>query len=444
MPVMKTRVLSLLDRLRSSYWFVPSLMAATAVAAALGTIRLDQVMEAPWVTNIGFVYTGGAEGARSLLSTVASSMITVAGVVFSITIVALSLAATQFGPRLLRNFMRDRSAQVVLGTFIATFIYCVLVLRTVRGEDGGRGFLPHISVTIAVALSLASLGVLIYFIHHVASLINVAQVAHGVRCDLDQAIDRLFPDRLGHGSADEPEEAEPPEPPPGSRMVNARESGYVQVIDSEEVLRLARERGVVVQILHRPGHFVIAGRPLFALWPGPPVDEALEGALCDATVVGIQRTLTQDMEFAIDQLVEVAVRALSPGLNDPFTAITCIDHLGAALCRLAGRRLPSARRCGEDGALRVVAQPLTFDGALRASFSQIRQYGRGSVAVMLRLLETLARVAGCARRPADRAALLRQVHAVAREAAAEVTAADRGDVAARCAAALRALGAAPE
>ena len=245
------------EDIRTSFWFMPTLMVAAAIALSLATIHLDRA--APrhnWLATLGWTFTRGPEGSRAVLSAVAGSMMTIASVTFSITIVALQLASSQFGPRLLRNFMRDRGNQVALGTFIATFTYCLLVLRTVNGTEDEQ-FVPHISVTVGLVLALASLGVLIYFIHHAAESIQAENVIAAVSRDLHQAIDRLYPECLGQ---------EPPSPAPGCGQrtsprassaspgaIAAPRSDYLQAIDVERLLRLAKERDVVISRGAAPG-----------------------------------------------------------------------------------------------------------------------------------------------------------------------------------------------
>jgi uncharacterized membrane protein len=384
-------------------------MTLVAVALSFALVALDEAVRDRVLEHLGWVWAGGPEGARALLSTVA-------GVVFSITIVALSLASSQFGPRLLRNFMRDTGNQVVLGTFIATFVYCLLVLRTVRGSEDAQ-FVPAIAITGALVLAITSLGVLIYFIHHVAASIQVTHLITVVSHDLLHAIDRLFPEKIGYGGS-EPQDWRKARFPEGfereARPVSAARSGYLQAIDSEGLMHLATEHDLILRVTPRPGQFVIQGSALVSAWPGERVDERLAEKIHDAFIVGAERTLTQDVEFAVDQLVEVAVRALSPGVNDPFTAMTCIDRLGEALCQLAERVLPSPSRYDVDGRLRVVVHPITFTGVTDAAFNQIRQYGRGSAAVTIRLLEVIAGVGAHASREEDRAALLQQARMIRR------------------------------
>ena len=417
------------ERVRTSYWFLPSLMTALAAALALGIVQLDENVQEHWILELDWIYTGSAEGARQLLATVAGSMVTVAGVVFSVTIVALSLASNQFGPRLLRNFMRDRGNQVVLGTFIATFVYCLLVLRTVRGQDGGE-FVPHIAVSGAVLLALASVGVLIYFIHHASVSVQAPVVIANVGRELHGSIDELFPEKLGaeldHERPQRGEGQIPADFDAAAQPVAAKCDGYLQLVNSDKLLKVAVANDLLLRVEHRPGHFVVRGETLALVWPAAGND--VEEAVRETFVIGPQQTQIQDTEFVINQLVEVAVRALSPGVNDPFTAATCVDFLAAALCRLSERKIPSPYRSDDGGRLRVIAYPLTFANLTDSAFRQIRQHGRDSVAVIIRMLDAIALVLKHARRPEDRAALLRHALLVKQSAEDWPQEADREDL----------------
>ena len=352
-----------------------------------------------------------------MLSTVAGSMMTIASVTFSITIVALQLASAQFGPRLLRNFMRDRGNQLAIGTFIATFTYCLLILRTVNGTEG-QVFVPHISVSVGLILTLASLGILIYFIHHSAESIQAENVISGVSRDLLSAIERLYPATLGKEPIEVLKEGKTSHLPAGfaanCRSISAPRSDYLQAIDVVRLLKLARKKDIVIALDQRPGKFFFKGNDLARVWPSDRVDDDLADEINNAFYFGKRRTLTQDVEFAIDQLVEVAVRALSPGINDPFTAINCVDRLGAALCVLVEKFIPSPYRYDEDGNLRVVTDASTIPGIIDAAFNQIRQAGRADTAVTIRLLETIVAVGRDTRDPAFLDPLRRQADAIHR------------------------------
>jgi uncharacterized membrane protein len=427
---MINRIRQLLEAIRSSYWFLPTVMTAIAAAGAFCLVWIDEVVRNHWVLKLDWIYTGGAEGARQLLSTVAGSMITIAGVVFSITVVALSMASNQFGPRLLRNFMRDRGNQLVLGTFIATFVFCLLVLRTIRGTDDGE-FVPHLSVTAAVLLTLASVGVLIYFIHHAAVSMQAPVVIANVGDELRDIINHLFPNELGDDSpadleSETAESASAGDEPKG-RAVSARSDGYIQSVATKQLLETATENDVVIHVLHRPGHFLVEGQPLARY---QPADDAapLDDSIADAFLLGSVQTPTQDFEFVANQLVEIAVRALSPGVNDPFTAVNCVDQLGAGLCLLARRRIPSALHHDDEHNLRVILYPWTFADVVDCVFRPLRQYGSSSAPVVTRLLDTIGAVMAHARKTEDRRALLHHARLIKQSAEAALEEPDRLDV----------------
>ncbi len=431
------------ERLHSSFWFLPSLMATGAGALALGAVALDRIVSDRWLHALGWVYSGGAEGASLVLSTIAGSMITIAGVVFSMTLVALSLASSQLGPRLLRNFMRDTANQVVIGTFVSTFVYCLLVLRTIRRVDE-TAFVPHLAVTLGVLLALFGLAVLIYFIHHVAVSIQADEVIARVASELSKGIERLFPTQIGRANEPASTPGRNGEGSPGldgeAARVGAADDGYLQLVDAQALMALAVAGDVRIRLQVRPGNYIVKDQTLATVTPAGRVDDALATRLNGAFVLGNQRTSAQDIEFAILQLVEIAVRALSPGINDPFTAVTCVDRLASALCRLARREMPPAQRRDEAGVLRVIAPAISFADLVDASLNQIRQHARRDVAVTLRLLEAIAAVAGAVQTPQDRTALRRHAQMIVGGAGdAFGEAHDRADLRQRHDACLRAL-----
>lgn len=354
-----------------------------------------------------------------MLGTIAGSMMTIAGVVFSMTLVALTLASSQFGPRLLRNFMSDISTQLVLGTFVATFLYSLLVLRTIRHAES-EAFVPHLSVTLGLLFALASIGVLIYFIHHVSVSIQADEIVGRVGAELVGGIERLFPDQIGRGEPLRSDAAPAADIPAvfdeTSKPVGAKGDGYIQFIDADALMHTATEEDLVLRVSKRPGHYINVGSELLRVWPGERMTDQLAKRLNEAIVLGKQRTPAQDVEFAVSQLVEIAVRALSPGVNDPFTAIRCVDQLGSALCHLAGRATPSSYRRDQHHKLRVIAPPVTFASIVDAAFDQIRQNARNNAAVTIRLVETIGIVLARSCRPEDRAALLRQAEIILRGA----------------------------
>ena len=408
---MRIKIRNFWYRLQESFWFLPAVMAGAAILLSFVTIAIDKVFLYREGAQHWWIYSGGPVGARTVLSVIAGSMITVAGVVFSITIVVLSLASSQFGPRLIRNFMNVRANQMVLGTFVSTFIYGVLVLRTVNATVEAR-FVPGLSVTITVVMSLLSLGVLIYYIHNVSESIQAQNIIARVRRDLDKAVDRIFPEELGHeedltrNSINRDYDI-PTVCDHEVCQVKADHSGYLQAVDNDALMRIAVEENLLIHLGYHPGNFITRGSVLVTVWPGDKVDETLSEKINTIFIVGPERTLEQDVEFAISQLVEIAVRALSPGINDPITAITCIDWLGASLCQLANRKMLSSHRLDEQSRLRVICKPFVFEKMVDAAFNMIRQNSHSIAAVSIHLLETIATVAAQTPKKEDRAALLR-------------------------------------
>lgn len=393
----KTRLFNIWEALHTTYWFVPGLIVMLGVLLALALVYLHEhgivgPVQFEWLRQTS------PAGARTLLSTLSGSIITVAGVAFSITIVALTLASSQFGPRLLRNFMRDGGNQFVLGVFLATFAYCVIVLRTI--QDNGIVFVPHLAIAVAAILALANVAVLIYFIHHVASAINASYVINGVATELEQTIERLFPDEYEPDKTPD-ESSTTAIKPDNSTVVSINRSGYIQAIDIAALLNLANKHDWTIKLVQRPGKFVTPGMPLAYISCNAELTEKAEKAITRAMLLGVRRTPEQDVEFLIHQLVEIALRALSPGVNDPFTALDCVDRLGGALILLAQRKLPSALCCDDAGQCRLLIDPPTFPGLANTALDQMRQYGASSMAVSLRLLEMLAWVIPHAVREGD-------------------------------------------
>jgi len=408
---MRSTLLRVAEDLQESYWFLPSIMAAGAIGLAGGMIFLDTHAGSGWMDGLPWLYAARPDGARQVLSAIAGSMITVAGTVFSVTIAAVVYASGQYGPRLLSNFMSDRGNQLTLGTFIATFVYCLLVLRTVRSAAEAEihgGFVPNLALLVGVALALCSIGVLIFFIHHVPRQLHINSVVEDVGGRLLREIDNRFPSFIGAPRPDETPEQDAARVPATFRpdvsqidganrhVVVASETGYLQVIENQGLLNTAREHDLVLRLQYQPGDFVHAGRALVEAWPPERCDPTTATAISQAFVVGSRRTALQDLRFLVDELVEIAGRALSPGVNDPFTAITCLDWLGAGLSNLASREIPSHLRVDEDGALRVIAHPVTFEAFMERGFGALAQYCATDMAAALGFLRALGEVSlGC-------------------------------------------------
>ncbi len=401
---MNTRLSVLWHWMRSGFWFVPSLMFGFTILLSFILLQIDDSLQGSDRLRRWWIYGGSLEGARLILSTIAASMATIAGVVFSVTIVVLSLASSQFGPRMIWNFMHDIRNQVVLGTFTSTFLYSILILGRIHGSDGDIS-VPQVCITFGIVLGIGNLGVLIFFIHHISSSIHANSVAASVWRDLQGSIARIFPEGIGYEESPVsrkegnlvPQSSDLP-----AREVRAEQSGYLEAVNPDGLLRTAEEHDLLLRLEFRPGRFVVRGSTLLRAWPKERVDEKVIGRLRRCFILGSQRTLEQDVEFTIDQLVEIAVRSLSPGINDPFTAISCIDWLGVGLSELAEREISSPYYLHEQsGKVRVIIPRTTFSGCMDAAFNLIRQYSRRSPAVTIRLLESFAVIAAHVRNSED-------------------------------------------
>jgi uncharacterized membrane protein len=416
--------------LRTNLWLVPGVEVIAAIALFAGTLGLDRAAYHGDFGLPSWVIAGSADAARQILTAIAAAVITVVGVVFSIILVTLTLASTQFGPRMLRNFIRDRSTQLTLGTFVATFIYAVLVLVSIG--PGPRGdFVPHIGVTVTLALMVADMTVLIYFIHHTASAIQLPNVIASIAADLSEAIETQ-----GNVTTDGPPAAERGlssaelltrmEKEGGA--VKAADSGYVQYIRLGSLVRFAGQANAVISLHHRPGHFIVQGHTIGTVWP-PEATAQVNEALAQAHITGPYRTLTQDVSFGIDQLVEIAIRALSPAVNDTFTAITCVDWLGDNLCKIVKRWHPARMHRDEQGFIRVIAAQPSYERLVQRSFEKIRQASMGMPAIMIRQLDAIAKIMVETTGPAQRRVLLDQAGMIQRASERTVgEEADRADV----------------
>jgi uncharacterized membrane protein len=403
---------------------VPTILVFVACLLFLLTISIDWDVYHNHLSLPFWIVTGSADAGREVLIAIAASIITVVGVVFSITIVALTLASQQFGPRMMRNFVRDIGNQVTLGVFVSTFVYSILTLVAITSDSHGT-FVPHLSITVSEALMLVDLAVLIYFIHHISKSIQLPEVIAGIARDLFRAIDAEFPEII----SDErpvPQGTGKPlsevrsliEERGGSVAANA--SGYLQFVGYAQLVEIAARTDSVIRLEHRPGHFVVAGRPLATVWPRGAVGQ-VDFALTKAHVTGPHRTLMQDPIFAIDQLVEIAIRALSPAVNDTFTALTCIDWLSAGLSRVSSRTLAEGVYRDREGRIRLIEANPSYAGMIDRAFDKIRQSAGGMPAVIIRMIDSLATISEETNSPDQRVVLLCQAEAILRLAEGSVS-----------------------
>lgn len=407
---LRAKIDKLLEQLRSSYWFIPAVMALAALFLSLFSTSLDRWIGPDWQGGF-IVAASNPDGARAILTAIAGSMIGVAGIVFSVTMAAVVYASGQYGPRLLTNFLSDRGNQVTLGTFTATFVFSIMVLRTIQSPDGSpgavgvaaHGFVPHLALVIAIALALASIAVLIFFIHHVPTRIHISNVIRDIGETLLAGIDERYPRAVGTGAGDRKEAEDAwwqlpaafrpgadrggAAPEYGEVVSNMR--GYIQFLDEKTLMSAARRHTVIIRLDVRPGSFLFEGALVCDVWPAERLTDDVARDILSAIATGARRTPAEDMLFMVDELVEIAARALSPGVNDPYTAMGCIDWVSAALAEIAGRPTPDPLRTDEDNKLRIVAEPLGFGEYLRLSLGGIREYAAGDKLAAVHFLSTI-------------------------------------------------------
>lgn len=409
---MQVWLINLWDSYRTSLWFIPSLLIALAAILGFSLPEVDSSISSDmpdWLKTSGST-------ARSMLGALTSAMFATAGIVFSATAVTLSITASQLGPRLLRSFMGQPIAQLTVGCCLATCVFSLLLMRKVD-DYNGEVFVPHLSVIVATAMALGTLCVVVYFIHYVAQSIQPSNVVATVAGELEQTIERLFPERIGESEDEEthPLSDQEIESFLNGEPVRVAGAGYVVAVDGAGLLKAARESNTSIYLSVRPGDFVARHAEIaFIKYDDGKIKKpnGLNAIVAKAVLLENRRTPRQDVECAVNDLVEIAVRALSPGINDPFTALVCIDRLGAAVGYLARRGIPSPLRFDDEGRLRVVARPYTFHSVINAAFDQIRQYGASSAAVSARLMEALILVAQSTDRRDDQDDVLRQANMI--------------------------------
>ena len=410
---MNARLIKGWQDLQSSYYFIPSLMGLGSVILAYATIYLDRHYGLV-VSDESFLLSNKATGARTILATIAGAMIGVAATTFSITMVAVTSAAGQYGPRLIGNFMRDRGNQVTLGTFTSTFIYCLLILRVARSASYGQDisiteFVPNISLLVAMGLTLMSVGVLIYFIHHVPETLNVGnitgRVGRQLRCDIEDRYaveigEPIHPDSVNLANF----------PLDKSINIKARAEGYIQAINQNSLLKLATETQAIVKIEYRPGDFVTKGDVIMRLWLEDElkqgIDESVDQSFRNSFAMGQERTSYQNILFLADELVEILARALSPGVNDPFTAINCINWYHSALKSFLNSESPSPFRADKNGDLRVIAFPISFERFASVLCDQSRAYIAADRNTTLKMMTILTELSADCEDEARRSVLL--------------------------------------
>lgn len=376
---MRSGLLNFLSELRASYWYIPLLMAIAAFLLSILTLWLDNLLVWHWLETLGWLHAKNPEGARIILSTIATSMITVAGVTFSMTIVAVAFAASQVGPRLTTNFMRDKANQITLGTFIATFLFCLFILlalfnanKTGIMETDKIIFVPHISLLVAILLTISSIIVLIYFIHHIPESINMSNIIARVGEELNRQIDWQFPVNIGKENPKKPVDIS--QYYQKRKAVFAKKSGYIRILDGNFLIDIAQKNDLIIQLEVRPGHFVTKDTPLLYLSFSKDIEDSVCEQCLDAFALGYERNQEQDILFLVNEMVEIIARALSPGVNDPFTAITCLDWLQSNLVKISKSAEPSPYRYDPENSLRLITKPISFTEFCELIFCRIQPY----------------------------------------------------------------------
>ena len=401
--------------LKATFWFVPVIIILFAVALSMGLVALDGMVNIPRDGITRFFLVKSSDSARSILTTISGAMIGVAGTVFSVTLVALTLASSQFGSRLIRNFMYVRLNQVVLGSYISTYLYCLLILNAVQDRED-YSFIPSISILVAILAAVANIILLIVFIHHIATSIQVDNVISDISKFIYKRVEALFPSEMGSE-----QESKVQINVPGilaqykyQVFVKSPDNGYLQYVDNEALIKILTKKDALLELYCRPGKHLVKEIKVGCLHCQEEWDQESIKKIQNQLVIGKTKTAQQDLEYSIHQMVEIAVRALSPGINDPYTAITCIDNLKTTMCNLAQVTFPSRHRFDEEGHLRVIVDSIDFQGALDTAFNKIRQYAGGNTSVTIRLMEALAEIYQFTGRETDKAAVLRHAEMVLR------------------------------
>jgi uncharacterized membrane protein len=402
------------DDVSTSFWFVPTLVAISGGVMAALAPALDA-----WAgERVPFAYVIAREDALQLLGTILTSMITMTSLVFSITMVVLTLAATQFGPRLIRTYMARRQTQLVLGTFALTIVFCLLLIARVGQTEGQAASAPA-SIPAAVGLTLVSVLMLILHIHLLARSMLSETIIELVGRELDEGISELAHLRDG-GTEEEPAAVLPADFDKDAHLFGPPRQGYVQAIDFADLVETAEAADVLIGFRFRAGDYLIAGGRQIGVHPAASATEELQRRVAGAFTLGPHRTPVQDAGFSIRHLVEIAARALSPGVNDPYTAAAVVDRLSGSLSRLMAARMPPGVFRDGAGWVRVVCERPTHASLVGVAFDQIRQSGADKPLVLIHLARTVGRIADVLRTRDQAQALRDQLRLIAETAEAHV------------------------
>lgn len=375
-------------KVMATFWFVPVLIILVALLLAIGLVIVDQEVQLSQEGLGKYFFVNSADSARSILSTISGAMIGVAGTVFSVTLVALTLASSQFGPRLIKNFMYVRLNQVVLGSYVATYLYCLFILSAIK-ENDSYTFMPVVSILFAILAALVNIILLIVFIHQIATSIQADKVISDISQVIYKQVNTLYPSKMGEDLEDDSINIVENIKAKYIKIkaLKSKKTGYLQYVDGESLLKIATSLDALVELHFRPGDHLVEGIELGKIYSNSELKKEEISHICEQFVIGNIKEGDQDLEFSVHQMVEIASRALSPGVNDPYTAITCIDNLTGTLCHISQIVFPSKYRVDAAKNLRIIVNTTDFEGLMDAAFNQIRQFSSGSTAVIIKLME---------------------------------------------------------
>ncbi|HKJ06523.1 MAG TPA: DUF2254 domain-containing protein [Flavobacteriaceae bacterium] len=377
------------NKLKSTFWFVPILIIIVSILLSISSVYIDQIVNYSSEGITRFFFVNNVDSARTILSTISGAMIGVAGTVFSVTLVALTLASSQLGPRLIKKFMYVRLNQVVLGTYISTYLYCLIVLNSVQDYNDNI-FIPSMSIFIAIILAIANIVLLIVFIHQIAVSIQADNVISDVSAAISKQTKILFPKEKEKNNCNSNINVEEIKLNYTNTIpLKSVKSGYLQYIDNEALMEIMININGLIVLSKRPGKYLIEDLTFGKLYVNNKIEDDVLTKILSQFVIGKTKSEQQDLEFSINQMVEIAVRALSPGVNDPYTAMVCIDNLTSTMCYLAQIDFPSNYYCDSKNKLRIITSNTNFEGILATSFNQIRQFSSESTAVIIKLMENL-------------------------------------------------------
>jgi uncharacterized membrane protein len=407
------------DRLKVSFWFAPLVMSLGAILLVGVMNCIDGRISNEILQNSRLVLSGSVGELRTTLVGMATTILATAGVVFSLLTLPLSTVAAQYGSRLLRLFLGDRTTQFVLGMFVGTFVYCLSAALSIPPIEV-HPEAPQLLVSMGLFLMLATFASLILLVQHISTMLQAPNIAAAAGADLLAVIRAEFTDLVEGGdgrntpistSWDVPE----PLVEADANPVRVKENGYIQYIDPHIILPVAQEKNLVIHLLHKPGDYVSFDTDVALVWPADKVDQRVKRQLRHAFQVGNWRTPTQDVAYAVNQLVEMAVRAMSPAINDPFTAMTCLDYIGEGLSLFAQQGEKSSHYYSQDGRLRLVLDPVTFEDLLNCAFEMLRHCSCDNASVLLHMLEAIDVIGREAKSPKARHELLRHVDLIQAE-----------------------------